>query len=137
MRRHPVSGGVFDISASSVASGINTLNKLAIITGTRSINEYVTDHPVIDKDLFMTSIYPIDGKWLITEASPTSASNLEWFINNFMENDRETAAAQDLPSMSCVTRWSYPRRQKKAICCSFLSYLALTPFPMPQQALLG
>ncbi|CAM6447192.1 FGGY-family carbohydrate kinase [Citrobacter portucalensis] len=90
----PVSGGVFDISASSVASGINTLDKLAIITGTWSINEYVTDHPVIDKDLFMTSIYPIDGKWLITEASPTSASNLEWFINNFMENDRETAAAQ-------------------------------------------
>ncbi|QGN38180.1 FGGY-family carbohydrate kinase [Klebsiella oxytoca] len=90
----PVSGGVFDISASSVASGINTLNKLAIITGTWSINEYVTDHPVIDRDLFMTSIYPIEGKWLITEASPTSASNLEWFINNFMEGDRAAASAQ-------------------------------------------
>ncbi|EPC3762226.1 carbohydrate kinase [Klebsiella michiganensis] len=90
----PVSGGVFDISASSVASGINTLDKLAIITGTWSINEYVTDHPVIDRDLFMTSIYPIEGKWLITEASPTSASNLEWFINNFMEGDRTAAAAQ-------------------------------------------
>lgn len=42
----------------------------------------------------MTSIYPIEGKWLITEASPTSASNLEWFINNFMEGDRTAAAAQ-------------------------------------------
>ena len=42
----------------------------------------------------MTSIYPIEGKWLITEASPTSASNLEWFINNFMESDRISAAAQ-------------------------------------------
>ncbi|POT58502.1 carbohydrate kinase [Citrobacter amalonaticus] len=90
----PVSGGVFDISASSVASGINSLDKLAIITGTWSINEYVTDHPVIDKNLFMTSIYPIEGKWLITEASPTSASNLEWFINNFMESDREATAAK-------------------------------------------
>ena len=90
----PVSGGVFDISASSVASGINTLDKLAIITGTWSINEYVTDNPVIDKDLFMTSIYPIDDKWLITEASPTSASNLEWFINNFMEVDRTIAKAE-------------------------------------------
>ena len=90
----PVSGGVFDISASSIASGINSLDKMAIVTGTWSINEYVTDHPVIDKDLFMTSIYPIEGKWLITEASPTSASNLEWFINNFMESDRKTSAEQ-------------------------------------------
>lgn len=90
----PVSGGVFDISASSIASGINSLDKMAIVTGTRSINEYVTDHPVIDKDLFMTSIYPIEGKWLITEASPTSASNPEWFINNFMESDRKTSAEQ-------------------------------------------
>ncbi|ELN2739152.1 TPA: carbohydrate kinase [Pluralibacter gergoviae] len=85
----PVSGGVFDISASAIASGIHGLNKLAIITGTWSINEYVTDVPVIDKNLFMTSIYPIDDRWLVTEASPTSASNLEWFINTFMENERE------------------------------------------------
>ncbi len=92
----PVSGGVFDISASSVACGINSLDKLAIITGTWSINEYVTDRPVIDKALFMTSIYPIEGKWLITEASPTSASNLEWFINNFMESEREKAAAEGI-----------------------------------------
>ncbi len=42
----------------------------------------------------MTSIYPIEGKWLITEASPTSASNPEWFINNFMESDRKTSAEQ-------------------------------------------
>lgn len=89
----PVSGGVFDISASSVASGINGLNKLAIVTGTWSINQYVTDRPVIDEALFMTSVYPIAGKWLITEASPTSASNLEWFINNFMDGDKKDAAA--------------------------------------------
>ena len=58
----PVSGGVFDISRLRLSPpGINTLDKLAIITGTRSINEYVTDHPVIDEDLFMTSIL-IDGK---------------------------------------------------------------------------
>lgn len=90
----PVAGGVFDISASAIACGINSVDKLAIVTGTWSINEYVTDRPVIDKDLFMTSIYPIDGKWLITEASPTSASNLEWFINNFMEGERDKAASE-------------------------------------------
>lgn len=85
----PVSGGVFDISASSLASGINQINKLAIVAGTWSINEYVTDKPVVDKNLFMTSIYPLDNRWQITEASPTSASNLEWFINNFMAADKQ------------------------------------------------
>ncbi|STV71286.1 L-xylulose/3-keto-L-gulonate kinase [Klebsiella michiganensis] len=61
---------MFDISASSIASGINTLDKLAIITGTWSINEYVTDHPVIDRDLFMTSIYPIGGQMVNYRGQP-------------------------------------------------------------------
>ena len=34
-----------------------------------------------------------------TEASPTSASNLEWFINNFMEGDRTAAAARGIVSL--------------------------------------
>ncbi len=85
----PVSGGIFDISASSLASGVNQINKLAIVAGTWSINEYVTDKPVVDKNLFMTSIYPMESRWQITEASPTSASNLEWFITHFMAADKQ------------------------------------------------
>ncbi|ELU1438437.1 MULTISPECIES: FGGY-family carbohydrate kinase [Providencia] len=85
----PVSGGIFDISASSLASGVNQINKLAIVAGTWSINEYVTDKPVVDKNLFMTSIYPMENRWQITEASPTSASNLEWFITHFMAADKQ------------------------------------------------
>lgn len=68
-------------------------HKLGIVTGTWSINEYITNKPKVVKDLFMTSIYPIADRWLITEASPTSASNLEWFINTFM--DKEKRAAED------------------------------------------
>ncbi|EMU9120063.1 FGGY-family carbohydrate kinase [Providencia stuartii] len=90
----PVSGGIFDISASSLASGINQTNKLAIVAGTWSINEYVTDKPVVDKDLFMTSIYPMENRWQITEASPTSASNLEWFITQFMAADKQLEEAK-------------------------------------------
>jgi L-xylulokinase len=131
----PVSGGVFDISASSVASGINTLDKLAIITGTWSINEYVTDHPVIDRDLFMTSIYPIEGKWLITEASPTSASNLEWFINNFMEGDRTAAARRDRQSTICAMIWSPRQRPPRATCCSSRLSSAPTPSRTPPPGL--
>lgn len=131
----PVSGGVFDISASSIASGINSLDKMAIVTGTRSINEYVTDHPVIDKDLFMTSIYPIEGKWLITEASPTSASNPSGLLTTLWRAIGKPPPNKDRRSMTCVISWFRQRRRMKATCCSFRSCLALTPFPTPRPAL--
>lgn len=85
----PVSGGIFDISASALASGIYQNDKLCVVTGTWSINEYITDAPVVDPDLFMTSIYPIAKRWLITEASPTSASNLNWFVKNFLSHKHQ------------------------------------------------
>lgn len=85
----PCSGGVFDIAASALSTGLTHRDKLGIVTGTWSINEYITDKPKIVKDLFMTSIYPIKNRWLITEASPTSASNLEWFINTFMQKEKK------------------------------------------------
>ncbi|MBM7645941.1 L-xylulokinase [Scopulibacillus daqui] len=90
----PVAGGVFDIAASAVASGLVEENKLCIVAGTWSINEYITKMPVIDKHLFMTSIYCLDDYWLITEASPTSASNLEWFIDRFMIKEKIVAESQ-------------------------------------------
>ncbi|MEW4282399.1 FGGY-family carbohydrate kinase [Priestia koreensis] len=84
----PIAGGIFDIAASAVASGLVAENKLCIVAGTWSINEYITKKPIIDKDLFMTSIYCIPNYWLTTEASPTSASNLEWYIDKFMVQER-------------------------------------------------
>ena len=84
----PLAGGIFDIAASAIASGLVEENKLCIVAGTWSINEYITKKPVIDKDLFMTSIYCLPDYWLTTEASPTSASNLEWFIDKFMVGEK-------------------------------------------------
>jgi L-xylulokinase len=89
----PVAGGVFDIASSALASGLVEKNRLAIVTGTWSINEYVSSAPVIDRDLFMTSIYPTPDSWLITEGSPTSAGVFEWFINNILDPAARLAGA--------------------------------------------
>ncbi|MBG9782639.1 carbohydrate kinase [Alkalihalobacillus lehensis] len=91
----PVAGGMFDISASAIASGLVSEDHLCIVAGTWSINEYITKNPVVDKHLFMTSIYCIDGFWLTTEASPTSASNLEWYINQCMPLEKNEAKAKN------------------------------------------
>ncbi len=80
----PVAGGLFDITASGLSTGLVGENSLSIVTGTWSINQYISKEIKVIKDLFMTSVYPIEGYHLITEASPTSGSNLTWFINTFM-----------------------------------------------------
>ncbi|MDM5340514.1 FGGY-family carbohydrate kinase [Fictibacillus enclensis] len=87
----PVAGGLFDIDASAIATGITDEEKLCIVAGTWSINEYITKEPVVDKELFMTSIYCIPGYWLTLEGSPTSASNLEWFVKEYFNHEYEEA----------------------------------------------
>ena len=90
----PVAGGLFDIQAATLATGIVEVTekpKLNIVVGTWSINQYLTKNPTEDKDLFMTSIYAHPGSWLIMEGSATSASNLEWYVNTFLQLEKVIA----------------------------------------------
>lgn len=82
----PVAGGCMDIHASAIAVGVNDEDKMCVVAGTWSINEYISNKPIVDKDLFMTSIYMIPGYWMILEGSPTSASNLEWFLTEILKD---------------------------------------------------
>jgi L-xylulokinase len=81
----PVMGGFFDIDACAIATGLIDDQDISIVAGTWSINQFISKKPVGATELFMTSIYGIPGYWLVTEASATSASNLEWFIKNLMD----------------------------------------------------
>ena len=90
----PVAGGLFDISACAIGTGITTADRLCLVAGSWSINEYISPAPVQDRDLFMTSAYCIPGYWLITEASATSASNLEWMVSQLMPSERREAQAR-------------------------------------------
>jgi L-xylulokinase len=90
----PVAGGLFDIDACAIATGITNDEKLSLIAGTWSISQYISKQPVSSKSVFMTSLYCMQGYWLTTEASPTSASNLEWFVKEFLENDNKPAGDQ-------------------------------------------
>lgn len=80
----PVAGGMFDIDACAIATGIADQDKACIVAGTWSINQYITKIPVDSKDLFLNTLYCIEGYRLITEASPTSAGNLQWFIEQLL-----------------------------------------------------
>jgi L-xylulokinase len=88
----PVAAGIFDVSANALAAGVVDVGQVCISAGTWSINEIVTPTPVDDKRLFQNSLYLTDRCMLI-EASPTSASNLEWFVTQFYPDKRTEADA--------------------------------------------
>ncbi len=92
----PVTGGLFDIDAAAIGSGVISDGVLCIIAGTWSINEVVTNDPIIDKRLYQCSLYAVPGMWLTIEASATSATNLEWFVNNFCYEEEQEARARGI-----------------------------------------
>lgn len=85
----PVYGGIFDITSCCIASGVVDSSLLSVISGTWSINQFLSREFIEDKSLFMSSIYCIPGWNLITEASPTGASSLEWFVTNIMDREND------------------------------------------------
>ncbi|MDR1582038.1 MAG: carbohydrate kinase [Prevotellaceae bacterium] len=84
----PVAGGMFDIDACALSSGILNSRQFSIVAGTWGNNQYIDRQPLVDKDLFMTSRYVIPGWFLMLEGSPTSAGNLEWFLETFFAHER-------------------------------------------------
>ena len=90
----PVAGGLFDIDACGLASGLVDETQMCMVAGTWSCNQYISKDPVVSKDIFMTSRYAMPEEFLMLEASPTSASNLEWFVAQFFEAEKETAKEQ-------------------------------------------
>jgi L-xylulokinase len=90
----PVAGGMFDIDACGLASGMVDESQLCMIAGTWGNNQYISKQPVVHEDVFMTSCYSIPGYYLMLEGSATSASNLEWFVTEFFQAERQEAARQ-------------------------------------------
>jgi L-xylulokinase len=88
----PVAGGMFDIDACAIAMDITNDEKICVIAGTWSINEYISKKPVLNKSVMMNSLYCIPGYYLIEECSPTSASNYEWFLDMFLAEEKQKAA---------------------------------------------
>jgi L-xylulokinase len=92
----PVTGGLFDIDAAAIGSGVISDGILCLIAGTWSINQVITSDPIVDRRIFLCSLYAIPGMWLTLEASPASATNLEWFVNNFCFEEKQEAQARGI-----------------------------------------
>jgi L-xylulokinase len=87
----PVAGGMWDVDAAAVATGVLDDGMLNIVAGTWCNNQFVCRAPVVSRSIFMTTVFAVPGFWLMLEGSPTSASNLEWFVKELMCEERTQA----------------------------------------------
>lgn len=88
----PVIGGLFDVVASALGSGVSRTGSASIIAGTWSINQVVIDGPDLDGPVFMSSTFD-RTRYMAMENSATSAANLEWLVREFFEGDHTAEAS--------------------------------------------
>ncbi|ESV55269.1 carbohydrate kinase [Streptococcus agalactiae LMG 14747] len=82
----PVIGGLFDIDACALGSGVLDDRMFSVISGTWNINSYPSRR-VADKDSGqMTSYFP-NRQFLVEASSPTSAGNLDKIIKIIMADE--------------------------------------------------
>ena len=86
----PVVGGLFDIHACALASGVVDTNFLNVIAGTWSINTYLSEVPVKESSGLMNSLFPGE-KYLVESSSATSAGNLNLMIQLLMKEEQENS----------------------------------------------
>ncbi len=123
MEGTPVSAGMFDIDACGIASGLSDEEKMCMIAGTWSINEFISNTPVSDSATSMNSIFCIPEYYLIEESSPTSAGNLEWFIENLLQAEKEEVKQKNGSVYDLINEWveSVPPEEPLPVFLPFLN----------------
>jgi L-xylulokinase len=79
------------VDASAIGSGVIDPNQACIVMGSWSINEIITKEPIVDPAIFMTTIFADPDLFLTIEGSATSATNLEWFVQQCCGDERMEA----------------------------------------------
>ncbi len=83
----PIFGGVFDVVGGALAAGVVDENTLNIIAGTWAITTRMKKKIEESAYPYIWGNYSIEDTFFVHEGSPTSASNLQWFVDNFMRYD--------------------------------------------------
>ncbi|HGM5489422.1 TPA: FGGY-family carbohydrate kinase [Serratia fonticola] len=80
----PVVGGLFDVVSTALCAGLQDETRLNAVMGTWSVTSGITDAIAADADYpFVYGRHAEQGKYIVHEASPTSAANLEWFCQQW------------------------------------------------------
>ncbi len=88
----PVVAGMLDVQAGMIGSGVIETGQLSVVAGTWSVNSLLMNELPNDPKIAMCSLSALpNNKYLAIEASATSVSNLEWYLNQFGHEERKVA----------------------------------------------
>lgn len=79
-----VLGGLFDVNACMLGSGVIDRERYCIIAGTWGINSLVTKRPVPLPSVTQCCCFALPQKFILIDSAPTSCTNLEWFTKNVL-----------------------------------------------------
>lgn len=85
----PVAGGMFDIDASALSTGVLSEEYISVTAGTWSINEYLSTKPVKENENILNSIFVDPKFYLVESSSPTSAGNLDYIANVLNDDEAD------------------------------------------------
>lgn len=88
----PVVAGLHDVTASALGIGGHGVGRFAIVAGTYSINETVSDAPKTDPRWFCRNGLRL-GEWNNMSISPASAANYDWFLDTLCAGERAAEGA--------------------------------------------
>ncbi|MFN8561148.1 MAG: FGGY-family carbohydrate kinase [Anaerolineae bacterium] len=86
----PVVSGMHDVDACAIGTGCAGGGRLSMTAGTFSINQVVSENPVIDERWACRS-FVRQGAWMNMSISPASATNLDWLLETFCKAEIEAA----------------------------------------------
>ena len=102
----PVMAGMFDVDACGIACGVVKEGPLCMIAGTWSINEYITTAPIVNGTVALNSMFCMPGYFLVEESSPTSAGNMQWFVDELLAEKQEQLKAEGRSIYDLTNQWA-------------------------------
>lgn len=99
----PVVSGLHDVDASAIGIGSLEPGQLAMVAGTASINEVISDQPIVDERWFCRN-FVRPGQWMNMSLSLASAGNLEWFVQRLCHADYVAAMSRGEDPFAFVER---------------------------------
>ncbi|MBX6321873.1 MAG: carbohydrate kinase [Rhodospirillaceae bacterium] len=122
----PVACGLHDVTATALGIGGLRPGRLSIVVGTYSINEVVSEAPVVDpRWLCRNAVMP--RQWMNMAISPASTANLEWFLDSFCRAEQERARAENR-SVHEVLATELERARTRAAGIVFHPFLFGSPY---------
>ncbi|MGL4861325.1 MAG: FGGY-family carbohydrate kinase [Enterobacteriaceae bacterium] len=80
-----VYGGLFDVVAAAVCSAATDERVLSAVAGTWSIATCILPEIIAADYPYIWGDYCLPGQYFVHEGSPTSSSNLAWFVRHFCQ----------------------------------------------------